>query len=411
MKLLIVDDEKSIIEYLKNLLNWKEYGFDEIKTFTSSTSAKTYLLESEPDIMITDICMPAITGLDLAKIAMENKLKTKVIILSGHSDFKYAQQALRLGTIDYLLKPIKKQDLMPVIKRVSPLLQEDIIFANNSAAFFVNGISTLSTEREMPLNDDRYFIGWQQEVFPKTLQLKIEAAYLTVCYKGTYCMSLFKESFPLSKENLQRLVFSVKDINIDCYQFPKEIYRLIDEKKWLDMMKEIEKFEQKKENLFIFQIDVLYLLSRKFPKLFSTIDLPTILEGNLTRFLVAYFRVVNEKESTNQVVVDKIISYIQLHYGEPITLEIIGQMFYMHPVTISKIFKSITGTTVLEYLSKTRMEAAAELLEHSNLLVSDIGVIVGYQKTQYFIKLFRDNFGITPQKYRKRVRLEGNEYD
>lgn len=105
----------------------------------------------------------------------------------------------------------------------------------------------------------------------------------------------------------------------------------------------------------------------------------------------------------------KIITYIREHYPEDITLDVLSEQVYMHPVTISRLFKTATGITVTEFISQIRLEAAADLLEHSNLLVSDIGNLVGYHKAQYFINLFKKQYGTTPQKYRRKMRLEGVE--
>lgn len=117
MKLLIVDDEIHIVNYIKHLINWKKIGFGEVYTTNKGTEAKDYILKEKPELIITDVQMPSISGLELAEIIYENKLSTRVIILSGYSDFSYAQQAIRLGAIDYLIKPIRKNDLLPVVKR------------------------------------------------------------------------------------------------------------------------------------------------------------------------------------------------------------------------------------------------------------------------------------------------------
>lgn len=106
MKALLVDDENYILEYLSHAADWKELGFDQVDLSSDSTEAKELLIRNNYNLLITDIRMPEISGIDLLKIVEESNLKTKVMFLSGYSEFEYAQQAIKYGLYDYLLKPL-----------------------------------------------------------------------------------------------------------------------------------------------------------------------------------------------------------------------------------------------------------------------------------------------------------------
>ena len=120
MKVLIVDDEMYMVDYIRKLIDWESYGFDTVLTAKGGSLARDLLLEHEPELLITDIRMPRVSGLDLSQMTAENNGRTKVIIISGYSDFTYARQALRYGVSEYLVKPVLKQDLAEAVERLVP---------------------------------------------------------------------------------------------------------------------------------------------------------------------------------------------------------------------------------------------------------------------------------------------------
>ncbi|WP_284639341.1 response regulator [Paenibacillus silviterrae] len=112
IKMLVVDDERTIREGIKNIVPWEEYGIKIIGTACDGEQAMKLCDEESPHIVITDIRMPKKTGLELAEYIRSKGDDVKVVMLSGHDDFAYAQQALKLGVTDYLLKPIMPDQLV-----------------------------------------------------------------------------------------------------------------------------------------------------------------------------------------------------------------------------------------------------------------------------------------------------------
>ena len=120
MTVLIVDDESYMVEYMKNLVDWKSYGFDQVLTARGGGLARDLLIKHRPELLITDIKMPKISGLDLSRLIDENRYQTRVIIISGYSDFEYAKQALRYRVSEYLVKPVLREDLEEALERILP---------------------------------------------------------------------------------------------------------------------------------------------------------------------------------------------------------------------------------------------------------------------------------------------------
>ena len=118
MRVLIADDENYMLEYLKKLVDWGAYGFEEVLTAGGGSLARDFLEEYRPELLITDIRMPRISGLDLCALVEKEGYQTKTIIVSGYGEFDYAKQALRYGVSEYLVKPILKKDMEETLERL-----------------------------------------------------------------------------------------------------------------------------------------------------------------------------------------------------------------------------------------------------------------------------------------------------
>lgn len=117
--LLLVDDEAEIRTGLRNLLDWKALGIHYLKTAGNGAEALDMIRYYDPDIVITDIQMPGMNGLDLMKYARSEQFNCLFVILSGYDDFHYAQTAIRQGVNDYILKPVAVEELTELIKRLT----------------------------------------------------------------------------------------------------------------------------------------------------------------------------------------------------------------------------------------------------------------------------------------------------
>lgn len=118
LKVLIADDEVKVIQLIEYLVNWKSYDMEIIGRVNDGESALSFILKEHPDIVITDIRMPVINGIELVERSLEADLHPFFIIVSGYSEFEYAQKAIQMGVEDYLLKPLKRKDLELVLEKI-----------------------------------------------------------------------------------------------------------------------------------------------------------------------------------------------------------------------------------------------------------------------------------------------------
>ena len=125
-RILLVDDEMFFRQGLRAIIDWESCGYEVIGEQDNGEDAFHYIVEHQPDVVITDIRMPECDGLQLIhKVVHEAKLNTKFIIVSGYDEFKYAQQAVKYGVCDFLLKPIDEQSLEYSLMDIAAKLQNE----------------------------------------------------------------------------------------------------------------------------------------------------------------------------------------------------------------------------------------------------------------------------------------------
>ena len=126
VKAVIVDDEYRIGQLISRLIHFDELDLELMKIFNCSTEAKDFILAEHPDIVISDIQMPVMDGLELIRQVKEAGADPHFILISGFREFEYARTALKYGVEEYLLKPIKEEELNRVLSEVIRKLSDDV---------------------------------------------------------------------------------------------------------------------------------------------------------------------------------------------------------------------------------------------------------------------------------------------
>ncbi|MFP3126561.1 response regulator [Ectobacillus funiculus] len=125
IRLLLADDEPIIIRGLKKLLPWQSLEVEIIGEVYNGLDLIAAVKEKAVDILVTDICMPGLSGVDVLKEIRELDLNTKVIFISGYEEFSYARDAMKHGAIDYLVKPVDKVELERVVLQTVSLIMKE----------------------------------------------------------------------------------------------------------------------------------------------------------------------------------------------------------------------------------------------------------------------------------------------
>ncbi len=135
LKIFVVEDEIIIREGIKNNVNWNEEGFIFSGEASDGELALPMIRQEKPDILITDIKMPFMDGLELSRLVKSEMPWIKIIILSGYDDFKYAKDAIGIGVTQYVLKPVSGAKLLETVKEVAAVIEKEQEQDNFSAKY------------------------------------------------------------------------------------------------------------------------------------------------------------------------------------------------------------------------------------------------------------------------------------
>lgn len=125
IKVFLVEDEMLIRQSVKNSIQWEKEGYEFVGEAGDGELALPMILKEKPDIVITDIRMPFMDGLELSKLIRQELPEVKIIILSGYDEFDYAKEAIKIGVVEYLLKPISSAKLLETLKEVSSTIRQE----------------------------------------------------------------------------------------------------------------------------------------------------------------------------------------------------------------------------------------------------------------------------------------------
>lgn len=151
LKVIIVDDEQFIAQGLQALIDWNAAGYEVAAVLSDGQEALEYIKRLPVDLVITDVMMPKMIGLELLEtVRRENLSNAGFVILSGYSEFSYAQKALRYGCIDYLLKPVEKQDLLSILSKYNNISQNSKMEEQYELAYQARCLSRCCSANMIP---------------------------------------------------------------------------------------------------------------------------------------------------------------------------------------------------------------------------------------------------------------------
>lgn len=162
--LFIADDEDSIREGLKYIIDWEELGFQLCGEAANGEEALSKILELQPSLVMLDVKMPGMHGTEIMRRAREAGFRGKCIILSGYSDFKYAQDAIKSGVSYYLTKPLDEEELYQVVSEVKSLIAQEraksshiVALRNKAKSVILYELLTNAIETPLSAEDKEYF--------------------------------------------------------------------------------------------------------------------------------------------------------------------------------------------------------------------------------------------------------------
>jgi two-component response regulator len=358
VKVFLVEDEKFVREGIKNEIDWNLYGFDFVGEAADGELALPLIEMSKPDILITDIKMPFMDGLELGRIVKERYPETIIIFLSGYDDFDYAQKAIHIGASEYLLKPVSKEKLLSVLKKIKPIveLKQHSYKGNVNVENFDLDIKKFDTS-EFNKGSFKDFI---------------------ITGNCTDIEEFVKQYIDHLGRQLKSLIFR-QYVIMDAF---------IESNKFLNNSIYKEELGNKFGNMEVFDEAVT--------------DIHTMEKY----FLDLLFYIIDKREQLtvrqNSFLLNKAKDFVEKNYMEPdISLNTVAEHTGLSPTYFSTVFKQEVGMNFIDYLTKTRIDEAKRLLRSTDKRISDIAQEVGYRDQHYFSSAFKKYQGDTPKAYRE----------
>ena len=381
-KVFLAEDEIVVREGIRNNIPWNNTPYTLIGEAPDGEMALSMILDSKPDILITDIRMPFIDGLALSRIVKKTLPWIKIVILSGHDEFEYAREAISIGVEEYLLKPVSSQEMLKTLEKMAKRIDEDkkeIIGIESIKAQSRTAQSTDSTNpssTEAGGFDPKGLLNIDGDIFLTKLKYaakkdidSIVQEYITIL-GNSWGENSDADSNPLL------IYFLFGEIIVSASK--------IAEAQGGDI-KEITPFRLSHEN-----IEEIISSPAAFSKRVKSL-LTALIEFRDSRTTGRY-----------QSVIVKAREYIDSNFNATdISLYSTATHVGISPNHLSTVFAQETGENFIEYLTRVRIDRAKLLLKSTKMKSADIAAEAGFSDPQYFSYIFKKNTGISPREFRK----------
>lgn len=384
MDILIVDDETVIREGIQRTLQTR-FPEHQVHLAANAEQAVNLLRNQRIQIVLTDILMPGMTGLELMNMSRSRHPHVKWVVISAYSEFSYAQEAVRLGAKDYLLKPIGKEVLSEMIRKLGEEIARE---------------TELIEEAELLKANRKYL---QEAVFQRFAQ---------GLDTGRIDMGPFMEQHPyfhliMVKMESDKAVylenFIIENVLLELIErFGKGFVTVHDSKSLLGLVTLPEAAllpalvnELRSHLVKYLKVPFQMMTSEKIDRIEAVpAEVQRMRQASTTQ-------VYEHHASGSDRSVDVALQYIRTHYHDDLSLEKVAAIVYLNPVYFSQLFKQKTGQGFKEYVTHLRLEQAKQLLRNPKLKLADVAERIGYQDMRHFSQVFRKKYGVTPSEYRQ----------
>ncbi|RII36455.1 response regulator [Clostridium chromiireducens] len=408
MKIIVVDDDKIIRIGLSKIIKRLFSEYEVINEFQNGLMALQYLKENEEnvDLVITDIKMPVMTGIELIERAKKELSKPPLfVVLSGYDEFNYVRDTMKAGALNYLLKPIKQDDLKNVMKEAEIKIKDN----EKNHRLLNKSIEVLKKDFF------KYILFTNKDIKLKTNELLLENMQLNEEYiykmiivqrkeDNTNTLRGFINSIQTEYNKIEYAVFNLEDNIYIIFYFDKNQYKsidLINEK----IESETGVFVNNSRNVYILRYTDKVWKLREYYKLVKKLKENMNYDISSKKYFVKesdklFETLNNEDNNPNAVAINLAKQYIINNFNKNITLKDVANEVLLSQNYLSELFKKEIGEGFYEFLSSYRIKKAKELLLTTNLKIYEIGQKVGYNDAITFGRAFKKITGTTPNNFR-----------
>lgn len=351
-KVVILDDEPWSRTVVKSLGEWDRLKLQVVGEAEDGEEGIRLITELQPQIVITDMRMPGLQGVELLQELTLHFPSLKVLIMSGYNDFVYLKQAIRSRAVEYLLKPINPEELNEALARCAAGLEEE------------------------------EHLAAQQIGLPLTANPVLWNEYLE--FRQRIHNMLQEMNKPLILDALAKLHAWFKqrqqaDSGPTAWFVPMGH----------DLLSMLEVFA------------TAHGLEWKEAGARHWAGIPEMFEDVAQLYTANLEAVDHSRRNKGKLDIEEVKAYIERNYMDPISLETIAQHFFVVKEHLSRTFKSLVGENITDYLVRIRMEKARELIAVQNVSIKTAAAMAGYTDVAYFYRVFKKHFGIPPGELKR----------
>ncbi|WP_238524550.1 response regulator transcription factor [Caldicellulosiruptor hydrothermalis] len=413
-KMMIVDDEYYVKEGLKQTIDWAKYQIEIVGEADNGEDALNLAKTLNPDIIITDIRMPILDGVEFMKKLRENEINSHLIVISAYDDFEYARAAIKYGATNYILKPIDNNELIETIQKVIKKIESERNFIDSYNSF-KNNISALKVNL---LREIVYGKISDSRLIKETLSyFKIDSNNIMVI---TIRITNYEKSALTANEHLRMLkeyinsqilknVFARISNGGICLEKDEDEFVII-----IGLDGDTDTLYEQLKNEFCY---LMKKINRKFQNDNFTVAVgisDVHLWDNISKayreatFASNYsplpeLNIIGCARDKDLIGIRKevkdALKMIVENYNRDITIDEVANKLHISTSHLMHLFKDELGKTFYDCLVEYRISKAKELLLSTNLKVYEVAEKVGYQDAKYFSQLFKKYTGYTPKEF------------
>ncbi|ANS74774.1 AraC family transcriptional regulator [Paenibacillus yonginensis] len=392
-RVLIADDETIIREGIRDSVDWESLGMEVAAEAEDGEEAYERALELNVQMVLVDMNMPFMDGITLMKNLRTPLPDCRFVIITGHDEFAYAQEAIRLGVEDYILKPVNGEQLLKVLERIRNELDQ----VRKQTEYLKQASEQI--RKNIPLLQSRFGQEWingslSGEEISEQLQFLGLPGEGPVQLGVTRWPELAASPSILRESDRQLLLFALENITAELasscrHMLFRDSTGMLVTLFW-DLVKEELSLEVERAARDYLKISVH---SRILP-----------VTGDLTSVRQAYCAA---KDAVSQEVhlsplVRRAKQQMLEEYGDPgLTLESFANRLQVSSVYLSRLLKKELGESFVACLTGLRVRKAVQLLNSTDLTILEIAEQVGYESQHYFSTAFKKMMGVSPNLYRK----------
>lgn len=407
---VVADDEDELREAVCTMIPWRELGFRLVGSAGNGLDALQLVEERQPDLLLTDIRMPFISGIELARQVREVRPATNIAFLSGYDDFEYAQQAIQYNIISYMLKPLTVKGLGGELRVIRKKI--DAQFAMFRQVAPRNDEHSLQTSRLMSLVLDAYADldgkaearAYQCGLLGDGNDRPCYIVMVSALLNGDGCidtpLSFVSSVDRLAGKYLHCVSFFVsgKVVSVllgEPSDFGEYLYILADE------------IPQMADRVLGRRCRIG--VSRMTGTLNSLHDayreaMEALRQGDKSQSGAQFVGDLEPAVKGGELLCRRALEALSQHYMDAgLSLVSLSGMLDVSPNHLSACIKKYAGETFINTLIQKRMEAARELLSTSNLKIREIAERCGYTDQHYFSYCFKKYCGESPNSMRRRL--------